>query len=107
MHTIAVRISPAARRAINWNADGLEEDAVGCARRHGRNERYTRKVLRNQLLGRSDDLRIQRWRYGDGSDGWDRRHLDAGISDGSHERRLHSFQRISWDDAEDKIDGGT
>src|ERR1700733_4020998 len=106
MHTIAVGISPATGRAINWNADGLEEDAVGRARRHARNKRYTRKVLSNQLLGRNHDLRIQRWRYGDGSDGRHGRHLDAGISDGGPESLLRSIHRLSWEDAAVDVGGG-
>src|SRR5207248_11388002 len=67
VHAIAIRVCPGARYAIDGNADGLEEDTVGRAGRHGRNERYTGKVLRHELLGRPDDLRLERWRYGDGS----------------------------------------
>jgi hypothetical protein len=59
VRAIAIGISPAARRAINWNADGLEKDAIGGASGHGRNQRYTPKVLGNELLGRADDLWIQ------------------------------------------------
>src|SRR5436305_353871 len=87
MRTVAVGISPTARYAINGNTDGLQEDAVGSARRHGRNERHARKVLRDQLLGGPDDLRIQRRRLRDGAYRRYRRDLHFWIANRRDERR--------------------
>src|SRR5438445_8216948 len=107
MRAITIRVFPGTGHAIDGNADGLEEDAVGGAGRHGRNERHTWKVPPHELLRGPDDLRIERWRYGDGSHRRHWRHLDAGIGDGGRESGSSPLHGLAGEDATVRIGRGT
>src|SRR5919109_5118532 len=72
--TIPIGVSPETGDAVDRNADGLEEDAVGGAGRHGRHERHAPIVPGHELLGRPDDLWIEGWWYGERPHGRHRRH---------------------------------
>src|ERR1700704_742057 len=52
MRAIAIGITPPPRSAVHRNADGLEKNAVGGARRHGRNQRHTGEIFRDEFFGR-------------------------------------------------------
>src|ERR1700719_3450116 len=99
MYAIAVGIAPAAGRPIDRNADGLEKDTIGGARRHGGHQRHSGKIFCDQGFGRSDDARIKRRRNRHGTNGRHRRYLYVRIADRGDERGLSAFYRLTGKDA--------
>src|SRR3569833_3492905 len=103
---VAIGIAPTARYAVDRNTDGFQEDAIGGARRHGWNERDSRKVLRDQLLGGPENRRIQRRRLCDGANRWYGRDLRLWIANGRDERRSSLLYGLTGENSAVDVCGG-
>src|SRR5258708_3400317 len=99
MHAVAIGITPAARRAVHRNADGLEKGAGGCARRPGREEWHGGEMWRGECVGRGDGRGIERRWDRDGSRGGHGGYFDPGIADGGRQGDLGAFDTLTGENA--------